>query len=232
MNSQNTIVIEILNQDENLNTPIDSNWTIQELSCHLSTSSCWIEPVTGSLNLNYFMFSGKFSVNFENFNFKVDSLIFETKDACNICFSAITYDNINGNFDMTGFPGYDNGEDTLKYINTFSTNPDSLVLDTWEGGFRKLTVFYSSEITNVFDYNSTNDNFQFCENKLIFSNGFSDSFIDLKVMDMSGKVVYQNMKFTGTHLDLGSLNSGIYLVSAIDKKQQQKHVSKKVRISH
>lgn len=234
---QNTVQISFNESTPSQATAFDSTWNQEGIN--LSLDLGWLESVASTDQQgDYYIFggtnknSGKFKADFTEFVYKIDSVHFDVFDACGACFIVNMYDHTNGNFNMEFASVSDYGEDTLYYTNTFSTNPDSLVLETWEGGFRKLTVFYSSELTDVFDYNSTEDNFQFSENKLLFKNGFSDRFIELKVIDVSGRVVYQNMKFTGTHLDLGSLNSGIYLISANDKRNEQKHVSMKIRITH
>lgn len=219
--SQNSIEIVFQNPINSGLLPFDSTWTNMNIVCELHTG--WIEPIASfDQQGDYHIFggddtsSGKFKVDFNNFDYKIDSVHFDVFDACNACFFVTMYDQLNGDYDLESASIMDTNEDTLYYYNNSPNNPDSLVMETWEGGFRKLTIFYSNALSITSTENGSPLQFQLVDNKILCNPSSFSNAVDVMITDLNGKQVMYISEINHAETDINHLSSGIYLITALD----------------
>ena len=235
--AQSIIEITINPPSANPLTPFDSTWNADGIQCELETG--WIEPVNSiDGGEDYYIFGGDslegfFRMLLGNFPYKIDSIHFDVFDACNLCFAVTAY-YANGNIvEIEDQSIDDTNEDTLYFENFSSQNPDSIIMKTYEGGFRKITVFHSNEALNVNDTPENPTLLMFQNNEITIPQNFQNENYHLYLRDITGKIVTTHSLENKTSISMTEFTSGIYIASVVKLGGRKEEIySNRIFITH
>jgi hypothetical protein len=235
--AQSIIEITINPPSANPLTPFDSTWNADGIQCELETG--WIEPINSiDGGEDYYIFGGDslegfFRMLLGNFPYKIDSIHFDVFDACNLCFAVTAY-YANGNIvEIEDQSIDDTNEDTLYFENFSSQNPDSIIMKTYEGGFRKITVYHSNEALNVNDTIENPNLFTIQNNELTIPHRFQNENYNLYLHDLTGKTVASHSLENKPTVSISDVKSGIYIVSVVSSGKLKEVIQfNKIFITH